>query len=140
MGSSPAHRRRTIVIVDDEQVVRDVLASALELEGFETATFADGDAMLLWLEGHSADGVIADCSMPGLDGPSLQKELKRRGHPLAERFLLISGANLRGAAEGGQERSMTPLLAKPFRIEEVAAALTKVLAGKGGPEPGPGDH
>jgi CheY-like chemotaxis protein len=138
MSSPPADRRRTIVIVDDEQVVRDVLTGALELEGFDTAAFSDGESMLQWLEGHSADGVIADCSMPGMDGPSLQNELRRRGHPLAERFLLISGASLRGGTEGEQERLATPLLPKPFRIEEVAEALAKVLAGR--PEPDPTDH
>ena len=57
-----------ILVVDDEEGVRSFVAEALDLEGNEIATAADGAGASQLLERHAFDVVITDLRMPGSDG------------------------------------------------------------------------
>jgi signal transduction histidine kinase len=81
-----------LLLVDDEAVVREVLAAELEDAGFDVAQAADGVAALALLdEEHGFDLLVSDLSMPGLDGVGLIREAQRR-HPSLPAILLTGFA------------------------------------------------
>ena len=85
-------RSPRLLFVDDEAVVREVLATQLEEAGFEVAQAADGIAALALLgEAHGFDLLITDLAMPGLDGVGLIREVQRR-HPTLPAILLTGFA------------------------------------------------
>jgi len=88
----PDSRAPRLLLVDDEAVVREVLATQLEEAGFEVSQAVDGIAALGLLgEGHGFDLLITDLAMPGLDGVGLIREIQRR-YPMLPAILLTGFA------------------------------------------------
>lgn len=69
----------TILVVEDEPVIRELMAILLEDEGFTVRQAGDGLAALEMLEQHRIDLVLSDVKMPRLDGASLVHRLRARG-------------------------------------------------------------
>ena len=67
---------KTVLIVDDEKDIRDLLAYNLSKEGFAVLTSADGNDALDTLGKHKADLVVLDIMMPGLDGYEVCKRIR----------------------------------------------------------------
>jgi two-component system, cell cycle sensor histidine kinase and response regulator CckA len=125
-GDESAGRR--VLLVDDDPDVRATVAAQLRSLGCEPVEAADARAALEYLERDAAslDLVMSDYAMPGgLNGRDLAREVKRRWPGL--RFLLYTGfadeAGTKGTA-GGEP----PMLAKPFRTEELGRKLRELLA------------
>jgi two-component system sensor histidine kinase/response regulator len=68
----------TILVVDDDAIVREVMSAALEDAGFQVTTAADGESAVDICMQNPPDLVIADVLMPGMDGFQLCEELRRR--------------------------------------------------------------
>ena len=64
-----------ILVVDDEDVLREMLGDALRLSGFEVLEAADGSKALAVLQGGRVDLIISDVNMPGMDGYDLARAL-----------------------------------------------------------------
>jgi FixJ family two-component response regulator len=117
--------RPKILLVDDDPAVRASLAFSLELEGFLIETFdcAEELAGRSDLPGHAC--LVLDYRLPGMDGLTLLKALRRRGIDLPA--ILITSAPSRGlrsrAAEAGAEVVEKPLLCDALTAA-VRAALT----------------
>lgn len=115
-------RPPTVLIVDDEDAVRDVLARLVEDLGYAAAAVGDGSSALALLEeGGPIDAVFLDLTMPGLSGAALMQEIRRRRPGLP--VILCSGYE-RGrksmpAADG--------FLAKPFRLGALEALLSGLV-------------
>ncbi|HYM21366.1 MAG TPA: response regulator [Candidatus Kapabacteria bacterium] len=67
---------KTVLIVDDEKDIRDLLAYNLSKEGFAVLTAGDGNEALDTLGKHKADLVVLDIMMPGLDGYEVCKQIR----------------------------------------------------------------
>ena len=67
-----------ILVVDDEQSMREFLEIFLRREGFEVATAGDVEAAVLAIDGDDFDLVITDIQMPGRTGLDLLREIKKR--------------------------------------------------------------
>jgi CheY-like chemotaxis protein len=116
-----------VLVVDDDALVREVIVSQLEDQGFETVQASDGLAALAWLEkGGTVDLMVTDFAMPGMNGLALIKEVRRRGSTLPA--LLLTGYADTAIQRAVQE-SDTLLLRKPVRgdelFERTAALLNK---------------
>ena len=68
-----------VLIVDDQEGTREVFSGLLRLEGFETATAANGTAALAYAAEHSFDVGLVDLQLPDLSGVTVIKELRARG-------------------------------------------------------------
>ncbi|HWE07378.1 MAG TPA: response regulator, partial [Rhizomicrobium sp.] len=68
----------SILIVDDDEVVREIMSATLEDAGFNVATAADGETALKLCIENPPDLLIADVLMPGMDGFQLCQELRQR--------------------------------------------------------------
>src|SRR5918997_1077583 len=80
---SPAHPvMRTVLVVEDEPVIRELMAILLEEEGYTVRQATDGMEALETVEQYPVDLVLSDVKMPRLDGASLAHRLRERGDPL----------------------------------------------------------
>src|ERR1051326_7264657 len=68
-----------ILLVDDEETLRTSLAFALEKEGFDVATAADGPSALAAATANTPDLILLDLMLPGMDGLEVCRRLRARG-------------------------------------------------------------
>jgi two-component system NtrC family sensor kinase len=117
----------TILIAEDEAVLRRAAAKLLQRLGYRVLAAADGQEALdlCRAEGHAIDLIVADGQMPRLSGPQLYEALRAEGR--ATRFLLASGYIVRDGADGGVLTSAIPFLAKPWTVTELAARVRELL-------------
>ena len=71
-----------ILVVEDEPVIRELMAILLEEEGYAVHQAVDGLEALETVEQHTVDLVLSDVKMPRLDGASLARHLRARGDPI----------------------------------------------------------
>lgn len=124
-----------ILLIDDDDILRDTVLQMLELDGHHVTDAADGaQGLRLFQAGAGRGGfdlVITDVLMPGVDGSRVIVEL-RRTHPDLP-IIAISGGrrvlspqfNLETAALAGASCQ----LAKPFTRHDLQSALTRAMAG-----------
>lgn len=118
-----------ILIVDDEDYVRDLIRDTLKTRGYETGFAENGPAALEALERESYDLVISDVVMPDMEGFELLKRMKK-AHPRLKVVILtgysrhhdISEFLLHGADE---------YLTKPFQVHELLSTVARVLGDRG---------
>ena len=117
----------TILIVEDEVLVRALVASYLRECGFDVVEAANADEAIRVLEaGMRVDIVFSDVNMPGsMDGFGLAQWLRRERPGL--KIILTSGA-ARTAKEAGELCEHGPLLAKPYDHAELARHIRALLA------------
>lgn len=121
--------RETILLVEDEQVLRNQLAEALRELGYTVLEARNGYDALTVLEAHGAPVhlVLSDVVMPEMSGTALVAQL-REWYPNL-RVLFITGYSEEAVAGYGVVVSGTALLTKPFVIPELAARVRAVLDG-----------
>lgn len=77
-----------VVVVDDDQLIRQTLAANLDAAGFKTVSFAGGPEALAYLaKGGRASALLLDWSMPGMNGPEVLRRLRARGHDMPVIYL-----------------------------------------------------
>jgi len=117
----------SILVVDDEKLVRDLLRRLLELAGHQVCEAADGEEALVRLEAQPFDLMILDLFMPGQDGLETLMALRRQNKHLA--VIAISGGGssqcdlLRVAEKFGAAR----VLSKPFGRDELLQTVRALL-------------
>ena len=117
----PERGRRTVLVVEDDALVRSASAETIGELGYRTLTAADGQAALACLDNDRDVAVLfTDVVMPGLDGPSLAAEARRRRPGLKVVFATGHG---REGEDGPRPAPGETVLRKPFTIEDLAAAL-----------------
>ena len=104
--------QKTIIVVDDDEAVRDSLSVMLSLAGLRVRACSSGDALLTLLEGQTPDCLVIDVHMPGLNGLELVERLNGAGGGIP--VILISG-NMDSRTEAYARRlGVLHLLKKPF--------------------------
>ncbi|MEX1309627.1 MAG: response regulator [Candidatus Sulfomarinibacteraceae bacterium] len=111
-----------VLLVDDEESFVETLARRLTLRQFVVHQANDAEtAMAVLAEHPEIDVVVLDVKMPGTDGLTAIKSIKRR-HPLIEVILLSGHANLE-ASVGGMALGAFDYLLKPVRLDELVYKL-----------------
>jgi two-component system, OmpR family, response regulator len=114
-----------LLIVDDEENLRSMLAAALRHHGFEVSTVANGRDALSAVTELSPDLVLLDVMLPDLDGFEVCRRLRAGGDRTPVLFLTAREATedkVRGLTLGGDD-----YVQKPFSLEELVARTTAVL-------------
>ena len=117
----------TILIVDDEPDIAEMLGEMLVAAGHRTDTAASGNEALRRLADRSYDVILSDLKMPDLDGPGLYRHLQQSYPQLLDRVIFISGDTFRMEASEFLAQTGRPLLEKPFIPSEVIRAVQQVL-------------
>ncbi|MEZ4330680.1 MAG: sigma-54 dependent transcriptional regulator [Myxococcota bacterium] len=114
---------QNVLIVDDDEALRDSLSLLLAAEGYGVRTAPDGRTALELLEATSVDAVLCDLRMPGLDGFDLIPQITRQwpGVPV----ILMSAHGTDDLAIEAIQRGAYDYLAKPFQPSEIRLTLRK---------------
>lgn len=117
----------TILVVDDEHLIADILCYALEDEGFVVVKASNGQKGLELLERERPALIITDFMMPVMDGLEFAKAIRALPSVNHLPIILISGAQ----AHIGMKRSelFNAVLEKPFNIDSILANVRGLLAG-----------
>jgi two-component system, OmpR family, response regulator len=113
-----------VLVVDDDPHIRELVRHFLEAEGLETAEAADGDAAMAAVAGSKVDLVILDIMMPGLDGWTVCREIKRR-RDLPVILLTAKGDSSQKVK--GFELGADDYVVKPFDPPELVARARSLL-------------
>jgi two-component system, OmpR family, response regulator len=125
---SPEPTRPTILVVDDEESIRDAVASALRYEHFEVRVAASGGEALASIAESAPDLIVLDWMLPDLTGVELERNLRARGLGMPILFLSARDAieDKVDALGAGADDYMT----KPFSLAEVVARIHALLRRK----------
>jgi PAS domain S-box-containing protein len=131
LSDAQAVRQAFVLVVDDEVPIRALLANVLRARGHKVLMAEDGIAGLRALEGSCFDLVITDISMPGLDGWTLVKEVRRRWP--ATKVMVVTGYGefVEVVVPGGDPTLADVFVAKPFDIADIDAKINDLLMGNG---------
>jgi two-component system response regulator MprA len=116
---------RRILVVDDEPLIREVLAEVFMDEGYAVDTAADSHEALAAIAAAPPDLLITDIMMPGLSGWDLLGRVRLQ-HPLLP-ILLISAGHRAVAGRSQYLADHTAFLAKPFAVDELLALVARLL-------------
>jgi DNA-binding NtrC family response regulator len=120
MGKSPS-----VLVVDDDPEMRELLLDVLRNEGYEVAQAQDGAEAVLALRGRSFDVIVMDKNMPGPSGLDLLPGF-RRVSPASRIIMMTAFGDVPSYMEA-VEKGAVEFLFKPFRMEEMKAAIAKAL-------------
>jgi two-component system, OmpR family, response regulator ResD len=122
----PVERTATVLVVDDEPTIVEIVGRYMERAGFETFTAADGYKALDVATEHRPDLVVLDVMLPGIDGIEVMERLQERpGPPIAVILLTARGEEsdrLVGLRNGADD-----YVVKPFSPAELVARVEAVL-------------
>jgi DNA-binding response OmpR family regulator len=114
----------TVLVVDDEPIVRDVVVRYLQRDGFDTLVAGDGDEARAIIESGTPDLVVLDVMLPGTDGLALCRWI-RAGSDLPVIMLTARGEEADRIV--GLELGADDYVTKPFSPRELAARVRTVL-------------
>ncbi len=119
---------RRLLVVEDDDSIRETVGEALRAEGFEVHTCADGASALTLITAGSSDPVdliVLDLMLPGLGGLDLCRELRRLNNTTP--ILVISASDSETDRVLGLEVGADDYLVKPFGLRELVARCRALL-------------
>ena len=123
---TPVSNGRTrVLVVDDEEGIRDLLAKTLQLAEYDVDLAEDGRAALERLRMTPYDLLITDLRMPGVDGLTVIREARRLKSDLP--VIIITGYSTEATAIEAIDIGVQGYLTKPFRIPRVLNAAARAL-------------
>ncbi|HYZ21683.1 MAG TPA: ATP-binding protein [Rhodopila sp.] len=114
----------TVLVIDDDADVRRFLTDSLDALGYRVAAAADGHMGLRALESIAPDVMVVDFAMPGLNGAEVAKAARAR---LPRLPIIFASGCADTAAIDEVAGPDTPVLRKPFRVDELQVAVAEVL-------------
>jgi PAS domain S-box-containing protein len=129
-GRSPAEgslRGHSVLVVDDEESIREIVQEGLSLRGMKVEGAADSEEALAHLAGATYDVVLCDFNLPGVKGEQLFEQLKERCGAALPRFVFMTGDLLDPAILANFSRKGAYVLQKPFHVAALATLLTELL-------------
>jgi two-component system response regulator PilR (NtrC family) len=121
--------RKKILVVDDEEDVRETLATVLENLNYQALLAADGEEALSVVKNQRVDVILSDLYMPGMNGIELLKRVKTEKKNII--FLMITAHPTIETAVDAIKKGAYDYLTKPFHIEEVRIKLSRAMEKQG---------
>ncbi len=121
-----SNERVRILVVDDEEIVRESLAGWLDKDGYTVEQAADGPSALARLRVQPFSVLIADLKMPGMDGLTVQAEARKLQPDLA--VVIMTAYATVDTAVTAMKQGAFDYLVKPFDPEELSMMMQKIVA------------
>lgn len=119
------NRKLKILVVDDDENIREVLSDLLLLEGYEVLLAEEGEQALSIFEENLPDIIITDLGIPGLSGWEVAKRIKSKDP--SRKVIVISGWGASLEEDQLQESYIDQVLSKPFHLEQVKKVIAQVM-------------
>ena len=118
---------KTILIVDDSASLRQVVAIALRGGGYDVIEAFDGVDGLSKLNGHKIHLIISDVNMPNMDGITFVKAVKQNAAYKFTPIIMLTTESQEGKKMEGQAAGAKAWVVKPFKPEQMLAAVSKLV-------------
>lgn len=122
-------KKKKILVVDDEQDVRETLESVLAKLEYDPIVAASGNEALELMRTNKIDIILSDLYMPEMDGIELLKRVKTENRNIV--FLMITAHPTIETAVDAIKKGAYDYLTKPFHIDEVKMKLNRALEKSG---------
>ena len=121
----------TILVVDDEPDVVEIVRFRLEKEGHNIITASDGQSGLVLAFGAHPDLIILDVMMPGIDGFEVLFQLKNNPRTLNTPVIMLTAKTDLSSISKGWGMDVDNYVTKPFNVDELAKTVKNVLIFRG---------
>jgi CheY-like chemotaxis protein len=120
----PSPQKATILVVEDDEELRNLYRHELMMVGYAVAVAADGVAALQWIDTHRPDVIVLDWALPRLGGRDVQREVASHAETRDIPIILVTGV--------AADREIDPadfceVLRKPIDVEEMVRAVMKCV-------------
>lgn len=117
-----------VLVVDDDETMRDFLSMGLKKLGYQVVTAPDGMAALNLCSVHCFDLVVCDIRMPKLSGPSFLKNARNRAPQSVKRVIFVSSLADSNMRREVAEAGGAALLSKPLTMAQLQQAIAALPA------------
>jgi len=115
----------TILVVDDEPLIRDLLVQFLSLRGYRALGVKDGSDALAMVEQAPPDLILLDLFLPGMDGAETLRQLRQRDY--AGGVILITGSHDEDTLDEAWALGPQEVIGKPIDLEQLLTSIQLVL-------------
>lgn len=127
-AGSEALSGRTVLIVDDEESIREIVREGLTARGMKVHEVASSEEALAYLEKNSCDVVLCDYNLPGMSGEKFfERFFADRRTSQLPRFVFMTGELVESESFDRLRQKGSSVLQKPFHIGALASLLTDLL-------------
>jgi two-component system alkaline phosphatase synthesis response regulator PhoP len=118
-------KKSSILLVEDEENLRETLKLNLEMEGYETSYAGDGAEALKMVSNEYFDLIILDVMLPELDGISVAENIRLQNNDVP--ILMLSAKSSGADRVLGLKKGADDYLTKPFNLEELLLRVKKLI-------------
>jgi DNA-binding response OmpR family regulator len=125
----------TVLVIDDERDLIELVSYNLEREGFDVLAASDGRAGLQLAREHQPDVIVLDVMMPGIDGLEVCRQLRNDSRTSRVPIIMLTARAAETDRIVGLEIGADDYMAKPFSPRELVARIKALLRRSAQPEP-----
>jgi two-component system OmpR family response regulator/two-component system alkaline phosphatase synthesis response regulator PhoP len=118
---------RKVLVVEDEKNIRDLVCLHLAVEGYECVPVADGKEAMLLASERRFDLVILDLMLPGVDGVTITRAIRRHGPNRDAPILMLTARREEADKVMGLDSGADDYLTKPFGVRELMARAAALM-------------
>lgn len=118
-------KKKSILLVEDEENLHEALRLNLELEGYEVTSAYDGIAAIKAVQGEYFDLIVLDVMLPEMDGISVTENIRINNNEVP--ILILSAKNSSADRVLGLKKGADDYLTKPFNLEELLLRVQKLI-------------
>jgi PAS domain S-box-containing protein len=122
--------KRSILVVDDEVVIRDILQRILADRGYEVESAESGAEGLEKIEKREYDAYLLDIKMPGVDGKDLFEAINKNSPHLINRVIFITGDTITRSTQDFLESTGRTYLSKPFDFARLIGSIEESISAR----------
>ncbi len=128
---------RKVLVVEDEKNIRDLVCLHLGVEGYDCVPVSDGKEAMLLAGEKSFDLIILDLMLPGIDGVTITRALRRHGPNRDAPILMLTARREEADKVMGLDSGADDYLTKPFGVRELVARAAALMRRARAPAPAP---
>jgi DNA-binding response OmpR family regulator len=118
---------RKVLVVEDEKNIRDLVCLHLGVEGYDCVPVADGKHAMLLAGERSFDLIILDLMLPGIDGVTITRAIRRHGPNRDAPILMLTARREEADKVMGLDSGADDYLTKPFGVRELVARTAALM-------------
>ena len=121
--------RRRIMVIDSEEIIRDMAKISLEVDGYAVETFLNGESALARMRSQRFDVVVTDYQMEDIDGVEVLRSVKR-DYPCTTVIMMSAHPEFKNVPEV-LRGELHEFFLKPFNIKSLKESIHRALIGAG---------